>query len=428
LRNTSNIENNNFEVFRRYVNGSLEHERTTNNISDDTKVFALVEKRTGENAVVRYQYDNHLGSACLELDANANIISYEEYHPFGTTSYRAGRSYSETSLKRYKYCGKERDEETGLYYYGARYYAGWLCRFVSVDPYAGKYPAVSPYSYCLNNPINKIDPDGVASQDPPIKFGATIGLRIGLGTSGANFKVTGSAGIQAGGSNFNVTIFASGSVYGGSQLGTQPISRGLQFDLTAGTYATVGTGIGEAHKFYTLNYDTPSPFDNISDVSVSWGQMATYNSAINAQGDGAGVQAEGLFGLRLGNEFSLSYNNDSKSVPTFAGVLGSVLGVKGTDAGWTGGITINVAGMEAGYQNFSGTRLMDYPGNGVGEKYPQTSYQQSLNKASTFINVNGVRVEYFGKAWFQNFIHNFISKESTYDYNYQNQATGSVGN
>ena len=54
-------------------------------------------------ATVRYQYDNHLGSASLELDAYANIISYKEYHPFGTTSYRSGRTETETSQKRYKY-------------------------------------------------------------------------------------------------------------------------------------------------------------------------------------------------------------------------------------------------------------------------------------------------------------------------------------
>jgi RHS repeat-associated protein len=111
--------------------------------------------------VIRYQYDDHLGSSCLELDANANIISYEEYHPFGTTSYRAGRSYAETTLKRYKYCGKERDEETGLYYYGARYYAGWLCRFVSVDPMKEARPWVNPYNYCQNNPIARVDPNGM---------------------------------------------------------------------------------------------------------------------------------------------------------------------------------------------------------------------------------------------------------------------------
>ena len=63
-------------------------------------------------------------------------------------------------MKRYKYCGKERDEETGLYYYGMRYYADWLCRFVSVDPLQFKYPYYTPYQYAGNRPITCIDLDG----------------------------------------------------------------------------------------------------------------------------------------------------------------------------------------------------------------------------------------------------------------------------
>ncbi len=140
----------------------LDTERTTLHVMDDTKTVALLETDTLQNAVtVRYQYDNHLGSACLELDQDAKIISYEEYHPFGTTSYRSGRTETEVSLKRYKYVGKERDEETGLYYYGARYYAAWLCRFVSVDPLQFEYPHYTPYQYAGNKPISYIDLDGL---------------------------------------------------------------------------------------------------------------------------------------------------------------------------------------------------------------------------------------------------------------------------
>ncbi len=97
----------------------------------------------------------------MELNASAAIISYEEYHPFGTTSYRTGSSEAEVALKRYKYVGKERDEETGLYDYGARYYAAWLCRFVSVDPLQHEYPHYTPYQYAGNKPITYIDLDGL---------------------------------------------------------------------------------------------------------------------------------------------------------------------------------------------------------------------------------------------------------------------------
>ena len=62
--------------------------------------------------LIRYQFGNHLGSASLELDEQAQLISYEEYHPYGSTAFQAGRSQTETP-KRYRYTGKERDEERG---------------------------------------------------------------------------------------------------------------------------------------------------------------------------------------------------------------------------------------------------------------------------------------------------------------------------
>jgi RHS repeat-associated protein len=158
-----------FEIYRKTISGTLNFERETLRISDDRKAICDIETKTVENGTVisspvsniRYQYDNHLGSASLELDSSANIVSYEEYHPFGTTSYRSGRTETEVSLKRYKYVGKERDEETGLYYYGARYYAGWIARFVSVDPLQHKYPYYTPFQYAGNKPVSYIDLDGL---------------------------------------------------------------------------------------------------------------------------------------------------------------------------------------------------------------------------------------------------------------------------
>ncbi len=159
----------NYERYRKYVNNILKTERQTVHIIDDRHRFASMDRLTINNGItlatatnsIRYQYDNHLSSASLELDQTAAIISYEEYHPFGTTSYRSGRTETEVSQKRYKYVGKERDEETGLYYYGARYYAAWLFRFVSVDPLQFKYPHYTPYQYAGNKPVSYIDLDGL---------------------------------------------------------------------------------------------------------------------------------------------------------------------------------------------------------------------------------------------------------------------------
>jgi RHS repeat-associated protein len=66
------------------------------------------------------------------MDDHAQLISYEEYYPYGSTSYQAVRSQTETP-KAYRYTGKERDEESGLHYFGARYYASWLGRWTGCD-------------------------------------------------------------------------------------------------------------------------------------------------------------------------------------------------------------------------------------------------------------------------------------------------------
>ena len=99
-----------YEVFTKTVSGTVEVERTSLFITDGNKTIAQIDDDQ-HTKTLRYQYDNHLGSASLELDDHGNFISYEEYHPFGTTSYRSGKSEVEVSLKRYKYVGKERDDE-----------------------------------------------------------------------------------------------------------------------------------------------------------------------------------------------------------------------------------------------------------------------------------------------------------------------------
>jgi RHS repeat-associated protein len=107
----------------------------------------------------RYQYTNHLGSASLELDEQAEIISYEEYHPYGTSAYRLMKSGIEVPAKRYRYTGMERDEESGLGYHGARYYMPWLARWDSTDP-SGISDGPNVYAYCHGSPILLQDRNG----------------------------------------------------------------------------------------------------------------------------------------------------------------------------------------------------------------------------------------------------------------------------
>ena len=110
------------------------------------------------NNQVRWSVDDSIGSLVLELDSEGQLISREEYYPFGGTAVWAGRSEVEASYKTVRYSGKERDS-TGLYYYGHRYYAPWLCRWVSADP-AGEVDGLNLFRMVRNNPVTLKDGDG----------------------------------------------------------------------------------------------------------------------------------------------------------------------------------------------------------------------------------------------------------------------------
>lgn len=171
-----------FEIYRR--GGVNPLVRETLHIMDDRERVALVETRTEGNEpglpprLIRFQYHNHLGSAALELDHQAQIISYEEYTPYGSTSYQAVRNQTETP-KRYRYCGKERDEESGLSYHDARYYVTWLGKWFSADP-IGAGGGLNLYVYCKNNPVVHTDNSGtdarlsVNQQASTITYSTTV--------------------------------------------------------------------------------------------------------------------------------------------------------------------------------------------------------------------------------------------------------------
>jgi RHS repeat-associated protein len=161
-----------FEVYRQY-NGdgeTVKLERETLHVMDDQQRIALVETKTldeGERGnsptdlevpLIRYQLNNHLGSSCVEVDDEGEVISYEEYYPYGSTSYLAAKQGIKP-LKRYRYTSKERDDSTNFYYHGARYYSPWIGRWISTDP-AGHIDELNLYIYVSNNPLKFIDKTG----------------------------------------------------------------------------------------------------------------------------------------------------------------------------------------------------------------------------------------------------------------------------
>jgi RHS repeat-associated protein len=161
-----------YEVYRKRDVSGLLVERQSLHVMDGVKRVALVETKTVDTAagggfvvqtVLRFQLGNHLGSAALEVDGAGAVISYEEYHPYGTTAYCSGVGAAEVSRKRYRYTGKEKDEGTGLYYHGARYYACWLGRWTSADPAGVAADGMNLYEYVQDNPARLMDPNGMES-------------------------------------------------------------------------------------------------------------------------------------------------------------------------------------------------------------------------------------------------------------------------
>jgi RHS repeat-associated protein len=154
-----------------YIDGAFEHHRwgsgaqaDANNhvhVTDDTQRVALVrlgsQHPDDRGPAVQYHMGDHLGSSNSVVDANGILTNREEFTPYGESS------FGSFPKKRYRFTGMERDEESGLSYHGARYYAPWFGRWTSCDP-KGLGAGIDPYSYCSGNPIQWRDPSGLDSQ------------------------------------------------------------------------------------------------------------------------------------------------------------------------------------------------------------------------------------------------------------------------
>ena len=136
---------------------------------DNDMLLHVFEHIIIEEPQIFYSHSDHLGSASWITDMTGTPVQYIHYMPYGELLvYQTLTDYNE----RFKFTGKERDDETGYDFFGARYHASALPSWLSVDPLADKYPGISPYAYCSWDPINKIDPDGRAEWSLDVKTGA----------------------------------------------------------------------------------------------------------------------------------------------------------------------------------------------------------------------------------------------------------------
>lgn len=352
-----------FEVIREYANTSAEatvvNEYHTVSVADEEKVFLRMESKINNGqatTVLRYQYDNHLGSACLELSHDGSIISYEEYYPFGQTSYYTSNSSIEVSLKRYKYCGKERDEETGLYYYGMRYYADWLCRFVSVDPLQFEYPELTPFQYASNNPVTMIDLDGLEGVKPQQQNKQQSsdqvqeGLRDGSGSSAKPFVLMNEVVVSAS----KVEVPASDTNYQNTNI---PLNLIPQFASPVDPSGGLGSAYAQRQQ---ISQDPQYQFHQFGEIRAPnnlvrfemWLDSPSKNIGISIGKIAANIVysiANSPYSLLTGRTISGRYLNSTEKMDAFIDVIPGLLSAGFTKTGQV--IKTSKKGLE-GYNQF----------------------------------------------------------------------------
>ena len=285
--------------------------------------------------------------------------------------------------------------------------------WLSVDPMSDKYPSMSPYNYCANNPVILVDPDG---EDPDPIVGIGVGLRTNLA---GGYAASLSVGISNRTGNFMTSASFTANFYNYG-LGTNHGSTGSytpQADFVFSPALTVGAGTTSLPMpFKTFNNNSATGLSNNFNGSFSIGTNFVYNT------EGKN-QRVGYAGFKLGG-FGFNFYNDV--IP--------LLGDK-NDRFWSGGgsvqmMTANFYYM-MGTDTFTGERqgkdlfgnwlsMSGNPANGLFGTYAQTGFNQLLNNGqsiSLFSGVYGASMSLIagkGHLYSQNLIHNYLSKNKLF--------------
>ncbi len=273
---------------------------------------ATVNSQTGSpaNPQTYYYHSDHLGSSNIITDQAGQQAQYCEYTPYGTLARNEG-----SDIAKHKFTGKELDN-TGLYFYGARYYDPAIGRFITADiivqaPYDPQ--SLNRYSYCRNNPINYVDPTGhgwwkkfwnsfagafvgavvtvlttgagaplwLAGMYGGITGGAlTGGLEGGSkgaligGAMGGALGVFGGWGVQNFGAGFGVGMFAASAGFAGATNSWDSFTGGIAGGIVG---ATVGIGIVKSEQFQNCKAKNDNKYygfqENRSTSSVADGNV-----------------------------------------------------------------------------------------------------------------------------------------------------------
>ena len=264
----------------KYV-GSLYEERggvgTSYIFFGDTRIASVT------NGGVRYYHADHLGGTNVLSDSLGEKKELIEYLPFGEINQATHQQYgSSAEIAHFYFTGKELDDSTGLYYYGARYYDSSLGRFITADDII-QTPTdpqtLNRYSYTSNNSVNRIDPDGhfwKSIKNFFKKFGDWIFPGLGAATRG-EWAIAGQGILSTIGGFFAsplftvASIFQGGAIAAGSMPGTTwgNISKGLGYaawGITAG-YTAWNISIGVKNWAYEPRFKIIGLHSNLTRIN-----------------------------------------------------------------------------------------------------------------------------------------------------------------
>ncbi|MEO1260393.1 MAG: SpvB/TcaC N-terminal domain-containing protein [Bacteroidota bacterium] len=357
------------EVYLKHSGNHNGLERTTLHIMDDTRRIAMVDTRNTvddntDERTVRFQFSNHLGSASLELDDEGTVVSYEEYHPFGTTAHQAVNRNIRAAAKRYRYTNMERDEESGLSYHTARYYLPWLGRWLSADPLF-LIDGVNLFRYGKNNPVTFTDPAGTdpPEDDEPVRqlslvpFGQIFGDEFGF--VGALLDPPEPSNIRAVYSFGTADSFTGLSLTSEESLPEMDLPDGLKWlrhiPLTIGNETLLVPDqsriiFGQLTQGYRIESGLTFTL-SLGPIDIGAG-----TNTIIASGEIGEVETQtvGEFSLGIADRFELTYRNDHDF--SFGALPISLLG-GGTDQGLTTEVELNYTGRHRLGSQFTLTQV-----------------------------------------------------------------------
>ena len=249
-----------------------------------------------------YYHPDHLGSSSYITNLDGEVSQHIEYVPFGEVFIEERNNTWNTP---YLFNAKELDEETGMYYYGARYYEPRLSLWMTVDPMEENLPSSSTYSYAANNPIRFIDMEGKIPFDKSVAH-TRISSGFGIRKHPITGELKGHGGIDlaTAGTGHDVHVLADGVV--------KKVGWNVKVD-SKGNKTGYGRYVIVQHSD---GYETLYAHLDKNGVAVSVGDKVSENDVIAKSGNTGGSTGPHLhIEISKGNILQKSNKIDPSSIP-----------------------------------------------------------------------------------------------------------------